>query len=59
VDLWRDTVTGPFLPWRYRAAVTDTSAETTDITPAAEVDDLPVDDDAESDDSAVTSTTGA
>jgi hypothetical protein len=21
VDLWRDTVTGPFLPWRYRAAL--------------------------------------
>jgi hypothetical protein len=29
IDLWRDTVTGPFLPWRNRSAVpvSDTSAE--------------------------------
>ena len=27
VDLWRDTVTGPFLPWRYRAALLAEKAE--------------------------------
>ncbi len=30
MDLWRDTVTGPFLPWRYRssAPVSDATADT-------------------------------
>lgn len=52
VDLWRDTVSGPFLPWRYRAALRnarlagDAGAGTADVlapgNPAADVDDSAV-----------------
>jgi hypothetical protein len=63
VDLWRDTVAGPFLPWRYRAekiaAKTSAASSTTSPVdgvlagaPAADVDDSV-------DDSSVASTTGA
>ncbi len=40
VDLWRDTVTGPFLPWRYRAALQAERAEVSE----AEAVDIPAGD---------------
>jgi hypothetical protein len=36
VDLWRDTVTGPFLPWRLRAAQAAESASQTEPEPTPE-----------------------
>jgi len=46
IDLWRDTVTGPFLPWRHRSEVppqTDIQAEPAAVTPPAAPAETPSD----------------